>query len=166
MTTIAYKDGVLSADGYVTLELEDGNFRILSTDQKKIYYDNEKDIYYAYAGSNSCQKVVNAYITGYEDLSTEIEKMDESSEVLIYLCGKGKLLVITRSGITDYENSFHAIGSGGPYALGAMAAGKSSSEAVAVASNLDVFTGGLIHSVNVEKRCSVTPKQTRKTNGV
>lgn len=38
-------------------------------------------------------------------------------------------------------NGFHAIGSGGEYALGAMSAGKSPLEAVKVAGKHDIYTG-------------------------
>lgn len=43
----------------------------------------------------------------------------------------------------------YAIGSGGKYAMGAMAAGLSAFEAVAIAKRFDLYTGGDIHCINM-----------------
>jgi len=51
--------------------------------------------------------------------------------------------------VTGVGEPFWAVGSGAPYALGALACGASADQAVAVASMFDVFTGPPSHKVKV-----------------
>lgn len=81
-----------------------------------------------------------------------------------------------RDGIFLYEPSgaryhikdgFYAVGSGGPYALGAMAMGASPEEAVAIAARFDPGTGGEVEVLKLEAvhaSCS-NRRRVRKTVG-
>lgn len=51
----------------------------------------------------------------------------------------------------DLGQPFIALGSGADYALGAMAAGATATEAVQVAISLDVYSGGQVETLNVKE---------------
>lgn len=59
------------------------------------------------------------------------------------------------------RDQFYAIGSGGPYAIGAMAMGATPEEAVALASRFDPATGGKIETHQI-KAANVSSKNKRR----
>lgn len=75
---------------------------------------------------------------------SELEGIELSHEG-IYLYGPDG----TRYAIKD---TFYAIGSGGPYAMGAMAMGATPTEAVAIAARFDPGTGGAIETFELKPR--------------
>lgn len=106
-----------------------------------------------YAGSLVyCQRVLAWIKAGCDqDKRPEKEKDDDEFSVV----------VINNNGITYFNDRFYpeslgfrpwAIGSGRDYAIGAMAAGASAKKAVGIAASYDVFTGGEIDVLTLQKR--------------
>lgn len=62
----------------------------------------------------------------------------------------------------EVEDDFAAIGSGGDFAMGAMKAGKGALEAAQIAADLDAFTGGPFHVVQLGQDSPAKPKRVRK----
>ena len=60
------------------------------------------------------------------------------------------------------RDQFYAIGSGGPYAIGAMAMGATPAEAVALASQFDPATGGKIETHQLKATNGRTTKSNRR----
>lgn len=60
------------------------------------------------------------------------------------------------------RDQFYAIGSGGPYAIGAMAMGATPEEAVALASRFDPATGGHIETLQLKATNGRTTKSKRR----
>lgn len=76
--------------------------------------------------------------------NSELEAIELGHDC-IYLYGPDG----TRYAIKD---DFYAIGSGGPYAMGAMAMGATPAEAVAIAARFDPGTGGAIETFELKPR--------------
>jgi hypothetical protein len=72
---------------------------------------------------------------------------DEASDVLLIDAGTAYWLTWPHLRPVKVNAPFIAIGSGGPYALGAMAAGRTAAEAVAIAARFDNQTGNGIDAV-------------------
>jgi len=140
MTTIAYRDGVIAYDSRQTR-----GDRIVSDNSPKCQVVNgvsfllsgvvcdENALISAYFGTPSpvpveCSGfVVDGYrlmMVGHDD-KTGIWKMD-----------------------LDLANP-DAIGSGAPYALAAMDMGASAEDAVRMAMKRDIYTGGIVRSINL-----------------
>jgi ATP-dependent protease HslVU (ClpYQ) peptidase subunit len=74
----------------------------------------------------------------------------------------GRILELDNSVVPiEIEDSFIAIGSGGNYAMGAMAAGKSAVEAVEIAGRFDPYTGRGVTVVELDDPVG-KPKVSRK----
>lgn len=71
---------------------------------------------------------------------------DDGSDILLIDGGRAYWLTWPHLRPVLFNERFTAVGSGGPYALGAMAAGKSAKEAVEIAARFDNMTG---HGVDV-----------------
>lgn len=141
MTTIAYRDGIISTDGRVTA----GGEIVASDRVKKIARDGVS--YYSSGDDNSIQALINCLSLGC-DSDAQIEAnalMVDGGRV--YICGTEHDGKVFRCEIKHGE--FRAIGSGREYAMGAMAAGCSAKEAVKVAATLDIYTGGKIRTHKV-----------------
>lgn len=131
MTTIAYRAGVLAAD-------------TLFTD------DNQRDSYGAkvfriggalvgFAGSMALGLRFRDWVRGGMDGPSPYAGV-----------GGGNGLIVSRTGVLGFcangawpvEEPFYTLGTGGPFALGAMAMGADAQEAVAVAMRFDTQSGG------------------------
>jgi ATP-dependent protease HslVU (ClpYQ) peptidase subunit len=63
----------------------------------------------------------------------------------------GKLFVMNRAAVlVEFQSEFVAIGSGAAVALGAMAYGATAREAVRIAIEFDVYSGGEIQEVRLD----------------
>ncbi len=98
------------------------------------------------AGNAYLVNPVVDYIRGVS--KKEPDQFDEVGNIL--LIDKKNKLWIMNGRQTPVEAPIpFAIGSGGDYAIGAMAAGKTAAEAVAIAATLDVNTGGGIDEIAI-----------------
>lgn len=132
MTTIAYRDGVLAADSLVTL----GGTKVHGSYQK---IRRIGDYLIGTAGSvAACQAFVEWLKSGDDAHAPPKGEY-------------GALIVDPRGRVREIENGsvlpaprgakFFALGSGGPFALAAMYAGASATEAVKIAAKIDTNTG-------------------------
>jgi 20S proteasome alpha/beta subunit len=139
MTTIAYKDGVLASDGKIT-----AGGCVTNLTSKKIFRVNSAWI--GVCGTVADWGLVVDYLNNN---GTPIPPTAEFD--CIYMPDKGKavILEVCKGGILR-EIAFappFAIGSGGNFAIGAMAHGASAIEAVKIACKYDVYSGGKVQSV-------------------
>lgn len=159
MTTIAYKDGVLAADSRLTVDHGSGArvhfcrklFRKKITEGKKTF-----EVIVATAGEASSGMVFfDWYGTG-----------KPIPEVLLHLGGDFTCLVLRPDGLFEFdvycraekiEEDQYAIGSGAMAALAAMRCGKSALEAVRIAAQIDLYTGGRIVSESLTPRLKRSP---------
>lgn len=149
MTTIAYKDGILAGDSQMTR----GDEKCIGV--QKVF--KTAHFLVGFAGSFSNVMPVYRWLTEYERHVTDPAQMYlEWHTVPEYGDGYSLLLVDRAGGIwTAGKNNppvyvpggFDATGSGSEFALGAMAAGASAPEAVAIAAKYDIYTGGLVNHV-------------------
>lgn len=141
MTTIAYRDGVLASDSLVTL----GSTKVHGSYQKIRRVGGHL---IGTAGSvAACQSFIDWVRCGD----------DESPPP------KGEynaLIIDPRGRVREMENGsvlpvprgakFFAIGSGAPYALAAMYAGASATEAVKIAAKIDTSTGLPVKTLKIK----------------
>lgn len=139
MTTIAVKDGVIAADSLVSA----GGVKL--GERSKIIKHNATIL--ATAGEMQYAEVVSDWVRGGMK-----ERRPHVGETFVAILIKQGRVFFMDTNLCPYEIEapFHAIGSGREFALGAMAAGASAEQAVAIAAQLDTNTGGDITVVNTE----------------
>jgi hypothetical protein len=148
LTTIAFKKGLLAADSQVTV---DNDVKMESADKIEILND-----YTIFAGAGTepnCKIAARFFaLPNWEELlgtdKTPTFRTKDLDGILIY---KGQAYSVDTSLFPDrIVHPFYAIGSGWKFALAAMHLGLSAPEAVKFASELDVYTGGVIRVLNVK----------------
>lgn len=140
MTTIAYRDGVLAADSLVTL----GNTKVHGCYQKIQRIDG---YLVGSAGSvAACQAFID-WVKYAED--DQAPPKGEYNAIIVN--HKGKLREIEGGHFLPSPRGakFTAIGSGAPFALAAMYAGASATEAVKIAAKIDTSTGLPVKTLKV-----------------
>lgn len=147
MTTIAFRDGVIAADSQLT-----HGSRILGG-VRKIF--KHGDYIYGLAGGFARTQALKAFIESKgERCAGSLPSTDHNNEC------EAEAFRFGPSGIEFYESlisrpageasiswnlldaEFCSIGTGCGFAMGAMAAGASAAEAVAIACRYDVYSGG------------------------
>ena len=132
MTTIAYRDGVLAADSLVTL----GSTKAHGSYQK---IKRIGDCLVGTAGSVAdCQAFVHWLQAGDDD---KPPPKGEYSALIIGPNGQVRELECGNIMPRPRGAKFFALGSGGPFALAAMYAGATATEAVKIAAKIDTNTG-------------------------
>jgi len=141
MTTICFKEDVMASDSHIVGAYIDQ----LSAD--KIYQiDN---VLIGCAGAVSDIKKFISYITnGWREIDMPKKTVD-TFEALVYDMSDSQLWYYDGSYTGVETGLISAIGSGQGFAMGAMLAGADASEAVAIASELDPYTGGDIKVYHV-----------------
>lgn len=155
MTTVAYDGKILASDSRCT----SGSF-IWPQSQKKIFQFAKGDIYLAYSGghSNYMDQYILTLGTRMEDIDYEYQQInghivfdwedqlhqneDVDFECLIFIRNHGIFYGDSHEShyFSRIDNIPISIGSGTPYALGAMAAGSTAIDAVEIASRYDSNT--------------------------
>lgn len=149
MTTVAFDGLSLSVDTQITDAFS-------STGHSKVHRFSTGAIG-AFCGDwAACQKAMR-FLEGTDE-------EPEGTWACIVIYASGVVRVIDNDGCTlDITGKQYALGSGAPYALGAMLAGKTAAEAVAIAAVLDPNTGLPIETINVSDVVATTkPKARRK----
>lgn len=141
MTTIAYRDGVLAADSLVTL----GDTKVHGRYHKIVRIGGHL---IGTAGSvAACQNFLDWLREGDED---SVPPKGEYKALVVNPKGKvrefegGSLLPVPRGA------KFYSIGSGAPYALAAMYAGATATEAVKIAAKIDTSTGLPVKTLKIK----------------
>lgn len=136
MTTIAYKDGVIATDGQMTA----GDV-IVYLDA---YKSQEKDgAHFFLCGSdNDIDEIVNAWPDG------KMKRSNRSAGFVVNQCVIfGAVQNYGRCETWEHPKAAaYAYGSGYEFAIGAMDAGCSAEEAIAIAAKRDTATGGTIRT--------------------
>lgn len=147
MTTICYRDGVLAADTRGTDDdYHPGIYRC-----NKLFRVNGDVV--ATAGDDTEGMI---FVDWYG--SKKLGKRPKPPSRLVdgeadFLC-----LVLTKDGVFWYDkwcranpvqDEFYAVGSGAPYAMGAMAHGAGALEAVETAKRWDPYTGGEVETMTL-----------------
>jgi ATP-dependent protease HslVU (ClpYQ) peptidase subunit len=143
MTTIAYRDGVLASDSLVTL----GSTKVHGSYQKIRRMGNHL---VGTAGSMSaCQDFVDWIKSNDEDLAPPKGEYNA-----LIIDPKGRVREIENGSMLPVPKNakFFAIGSGASYALAAMFAGASATEAVKIAAKIDTSTGLPVRSLKIAKQ--------------
>ena len=156
MTTIAIdsRGEFIAADGQVTC-----SGAVVTTTLRKILVETENGNprIYAMAGT-TC--MFEALVKWHKDGHKPSELPPASD-------GKWTLLVIDRKGARSYGHEApyaelvpypYALGTGNEYALGALKAGASAEEAVRIACEIDIHSGGEIQVVNIKEALGMAPR--------
>lgn len=141
MTTIAYKDGVIAYDSRVT----DGDTIISNSREKKIKVNGVLFIFSGIFGD--IEQMVHLYF------SKEYVK-PLGCNAIVYDSDGLKLIGTDEEQYFENTipfNEYSALGSGSPYAYGAMDAGATAKQAVQIAAQRDVYTGGKIRTVKIRE---------------
>ena len=145
MTTIAYKDGFIAADGQVT----SGSDTAIKDDHTKIFkfkYDKKPCIVAACGTLYS-----NAIIIETTKMVLDGALASPLKGATMFISYNNKLYYCDDdTGMIELnKKKFYAIGSGEQFAMGAMEMGASAKKAVMIASKLDPWTGGKIKTAKI-----------------
>jgi ATP-dependent protease HslVU (ClpYQ) peptidase subunit len=142
LTTIAYRDGVMAADGRVTIG------QLIVTDTCRKITKLSDGALFALAGDDQLEKNIIEWL---EEADGGIMPPQGKDFTAILVDTSGNLSVFAGSGdrFVPWEGiSYAAFGSGADVAYGAMEMGASADQAVAASINRDVNSGG---SIQVEQ---------------
>lgn len=156
MTTIAYKNGIMVSDGRMSL----GDM-IIKDDTQKVFWVNNHLV-----GVCGRARAINTFVTWLQKM-TDYHIVNQEVGELVDLVppaleddeGYSALVVTPSRQVLMYEGNTPidmgldvpmSVGSGSCFALAAMKAGVSAEEAVKVACELDVYSGGEITVVQLE----------------
>lgn len=140
MTTIAWRDGILAAD--TATFIHEGNTRVPEGAARKITRLRDGSLI---AGSG-VRREINVFAHWY-DSGCDPDKKPEFDNVTVLHVSHGGCVTIHDGKYDEREIGscpFYAMGSGAAAALGAMHAGATAAEAVAIAMLIDPWTGGEI----------------------
>lgn len=133
MTTVAYKDGMIAADTMIT-----ENFAVCGQMTKIAKTPDGRLV----GASGSAIWAAALVAWARKGKGNPPDCPEESSGILI---GKdGSITCLDHGGNVRLVADHIAIGSGTRYAMGVMAYGGTAADAVTVASEIDLFTGGRI----------------------
>jgi ATP-dependent protease HslVU (ClpYQ) peptidase subunit len=156
VTTISYKDGIMAAEGKMTL----GDM-VIKLDTEKVFWVNNHLV-----GVCGRARAINTFVTWLQKM-TDYHIVNQEVGELVDLVppaleddeGYSALVVTPSRQVLMYEGNTPidmgldvpmSVGSGSCFALAAMKAGNSAEEAVKVACSLDVYSGGEITVVQLE----------------
>lgn len=144
MTTIAAKGGMVAADSQIT-----GNGGSRKGRVRKLVRLSDGSIFGGAGNYISVRRLLVWAESGFE--GKRPPKTQEAECLLIR--PDGTVLSLDGQGEPyEVEGAFHAIGSGGDYALGAMAMGADPLRAVQVAAEFDPMTSGPFQSERLRKK--------------
>lgn len=157
MTTIAYRDGIMAAEGKMTL----GDM-VIKLDTEKVFWVNNHLV-----GVCGRARAINTFVTwlqkmtDYHIVNQEVGELvdlvppaledDEGYSALVVTPSRQVLMYEGNTPIDMGSDVPMSVGSGSCFALAAMKAGATAEEAVKVACELDVYSGGEITVVQLEE---------------
>ncbi|WBF79547.1 hypothetical protein BNCALIDO_00158 [Aeromonas phage vB_AdhM_TS9] len=157
MTTISYKDGIMCSDGRMSL----GDM-IIKDDTQKVFWVNNHLV-----GVCGRARAINTFVTwlqkmtDYHIVNQEVGELvdlvppaledDEGYSALVVTPSRQVLMYEGNTPIDMGSDVPMSVGSGSCFALAAMKAGATAEEAVKVACELDVYSGGEITIVQLEE---------------
>jgi len=141
LTTIAYKDGVVAADS----QRSSGYIRVGET--VKIVQNAAGDIAGGCGSDAFCAAFQEWFLGGEQTEMAKPETEEGSSGRGIIFRANGWIEELDGDGWSKIIATLYAVGSGRELAMGAMAFGATPEEAIAVAAEYDVYTGGRVVSL-------------------
>lgn len=144
MTTIILTQDFIASDGLST----NAHDRVMSRSEAKMWIRN--GTIYALSGTSVMIEPLINWLSRHDGDPEKVPKCDATST--------WSLLVIDAAGAAIYHNTApyrdrvevpFAIGSGGDYALGAIAAGADARRAIEIAALYNTSTGGEIQVINI-----------------
>lgn len=138
MTTFAYKDGILAVDSRAVL----GNWKDPVPHKK---FQVLSDSVAVGCGSLAEAMTYIAWLASEQ----KGERPDLEETHVVQFFADGSIIVHEESGAFEYDGNIGAWGSGMPAAITALQCGKSPAEAVALAAEVDIYTGPPIYEINV-----------------
>lgn len=125
MTTIAYRDGILAADGCTSDD--DGMYKRGTVDKVfKLKAGKDRYIYWAGAGDEGLDHIIEEYLLAkHEESAPTLEFPDKADfEVIAVFPGERVGYINSKNRAWEFWSAdYWSAGSGGDFALGAMAAG-------------------------------------------
>lgn len=157
MTTIAYRDGIMAAEGKMTL----GDM-VIKLDTEKVFWVNNHlvgvcgraraiNTFVSWLQKQTDYHIVNSEVGDLVDLIPPVLEDDEGYTSLVVTPSRQVLMYEGNTPIDMGVDVPMSVGSGSCFALAAMKAGNSAEEAVKVACELDVYSGGEITVVQLEE---------------
>lgn len=163
MTTIAYKDGVMASDSRGT----DENEMVLTDCQKLYILDNGAVL--GTAGDDDIRKLVKLLnkSQGPSDLPSKkrlAKTQTDFKGILAFPTGELFIIHIAQpcsldvnidewtAYVCEIKDSMCAVGSGAPYAYGAMEAGKTAAQAVEIACKRDIMSALPVQTLELSKQ--------------
>ncbi len=144
MTTIIVTADEVAGDGLA----KNGHDRILSRSVKKIHVC--KGHIYAFAGAGSMMEPLMQWHWRDGCAPDKLPKSDQDGGWSMIVIGPNERLFYTsKQPYADIIEVPFAMGFGGDYALGAVAAGADARRAIEIACMYDAYTGGDIQVVNI-----------------
>lgn len=136
MTTIAWDGKTLAADRRVNF----GTASFATT--QKIYRRKDGALIGGIGGTGICSEYIRWFLAGEKGkTSPKLRDADGKDTIMIIVYPSGKLEMRDDDGRYEITADKTAIGSGGEVALGALMAGATALEAVAIAAKVDGYTG-------------------------
>ncbi|UTU07782.1 hypothetical protein CcrC1_gp097 [Caulobacter phage C1] len=138
MTTIVFKDGVVAADRLVTE-------RGASLGYKTKIVKKGGAIAAGAGSSIVCRQFTDWFLAGMRGNppAMRTDPQRPASECVIYF-GKDRFVTFDGDGVSEIFADHHTLGSGAPFARGALAAGADPRRAVEIAMQFDLYSGGAI----------------------
>jgi len=152
MTTIAVKDGIMAADS------QDTRLVTVPVMCQKLYRFSDPDSIVGVTGDEySIEQFLRWWVEGdwgtppnWDTFDFSLEDEAPDFECLV-LFPDGELCTISEHCVlSTITTPFFALGTGSSIAIGAMAAGKTAAEAIAIAIDHDIFTGGAVVTMSHE----------------
>ena len=157
MTTIAYRDGIMASEGKMTL----GDM-IIKLDTEKVFWVNNHlvgvcgraraiNTFVSWLQKQTDYHIVNSEVGDLVDLIPPVLEDDEGYTALVVTPSRQVLMYEGNTPIDMGIDVPMSVGSGSCFALASMKTGASAEEAVKVACELDVYSGGEITVVQLEE---------------
>lgn len=169
MTTISYKNGVMSSDGKMTL----GDM-VIKLDTEKVFWVNNHLVgicgraraistFVTWLQKMTDYHIVNQEVGDLVDLVPPVLEDEDGYTALVVTPSRQVLMYEGNTPIDMGNDVPMSVGSGSAFALAAMKAGASAEEAVKIACELDVFSGGEITTVSFEEEPQQITREVAET---
>lgn len=100
-------------------------------------------------GANPERWAMTYFAPKLKKIARKLCKDDDDAEIsynVLVIADGVTFIIDDDSSVTRTTAGYHSIGSGSVFALGALSAGSTATEALEIAASLDIYTGGDLHS--------------------
>lgn len=156
MSTVAFKDGIMACDSMMCFDGDEKQLGLCKIGRTKNYL-------FGYVGRLSQMFPLFDWVLLHEGLKEwrspedsykfrdNLQTSGDDVGAALLANEYGQLWTVTTEGFcVPMPSRQYAVGSGCEYALGAMHAGATASDAVAAANEYDVSSGGFVHSIRFD----------------